>query len=224
MNPAELKVGGMVALVGGCVGFVVNLMHPTPPAQPHDLLKLVAATPHWPQLHFMGMLAILLILSSMAMLSRNLVGEMARAIGVLGRYIFIAGGTVVMVMTMVDGFASKKVADALFAADPAQQQLLAPAANSIIYIERALFPIFAGVFLGLAFMVMGAAVWRSENFPRWLGIWAMLGGLMCAVVGFGVAFRLDVPLPLWLVGVVAVVTWVLAMGVAMLRASARPAV
>jgi len=219
MNRDELRVGGAAALIGGSVGFAVNLLHPTPPADPEALLRLVAASPHWPQLHFMGMLAVVFMISGLAMLSRNLAGGTALAIGALGRYIIILSGAVFIVMTMIDGFASKAVADRLVAAEPGQQQVLLPAARAIIHVERALFPVFAGVFLGVSFIVLGAAVWRSENFPRWLGLWGMLGGVMCATVGFGFAFRTAFLLPVWLIGVAAVISWTLVMGVMMLRAA-----
>lgn len=219
MNRDELKLGGIVALLGSVVGFVVNLFHPTPPADADELLRVVAANPHWREIHFFAMITALLIVSGMALLSRNLVGGMAAALGALGRYFFLVSGTAFAVMTMIDGFAFKGVADRLHAADAARQPFLAAEAHAVVYVERALFPVFAAVFLGLSFIVMGAAVWRSENFPRWLGLWGMIGGVMCVTVGVGWPFGINVPLPVWLIGLVAVVTWAGAMGVAMMRAA-----
>src|SRR5262249_5499713 len=104
MDRYELRVGGVIAIAGGVVGFVVNLFHPTPPASAEELLAVVASRPHWPQLHFFAMLTSLCMVCGMALLSRNLSGGWARAIGVFGRYLFLISGTAFAVMTMIDGF------------------------------------------------------------------------------------------------------------------------
>jgi len=55
MDRYELKVGGYLTLIGGVVGFVVNIFHPTPPWDPEQLLRIVATRPHWLELHFFAM-------------------------------------------------------------------------------------------------------------------------------------------------------------------------
>ena len=217
MDRYELKVGGWIALIGGGVGFVVNLFHPSPPWDPEEIFRLVATRPHWLQLHFFAMLTALCMVSGMALLSRNLTGGLARALGMFARYLFLISGTAFVVMTMIDGYGFSTAARLFNAADSAHRDLLLASGRAVVQVEHSLFPVFAAVFLGMSFVVMGAAVWRSENFPRWLGAWGVLGGLMCAAVGVGVVFRLPVPLPVWLIGLVLDITWFLATGVMMMR-------
>jgi len=82
-----------------------------------------------------------------------------------------------------------------------------------------LFPVFAGIFAGLALAVIGAAVTRSGNFPRWLGLWGVLGGTLCFITGLGAGLHFYVPLPVWIVGITAAATWGPVLGPMMWRAS-----
>ena len=222
VNRAELRVGGAVLFLGGVGGFIANLFHPVPPHETEALLRLVAAAPYWSQLHFLIMLSVVFLVCGLAMLSRNLANPMGRAIGTAGRYVLIPGGAVYLVEVMVDGFATKFFADRWSAAtDPTVKASLFASADAVAHVWFALFPVFAGVFLGLGFLLIGAAVSRSGNLPAWLGYWGALGGACCFLTGVGYALRLPVPLPLWIVGVILVASWGLVLGPMMWRASSR---
>ena len=71
------------------------------------------------------------------------------------------------------------------------------------------------------FAMIGAAVSVSKNFPRWLGLWGIVGGTLCFITGLGAGLRFPVPLPIWIAGVTAAATWGLALGPMMWRASSR---
>jgi uncharacterized protein DUF4386 len=222
VNRAELRIGGAVVFLGGIGAFIANLFHPSPPHETEALLRLVAAAPHWSQLHFLIMLSVVFMVCGMAMLTRNLAHPMARAIGTAGRYVLILGGAVYLVEVMIDGFATKFFADRWSAAtDPALKASLFASADAVAHVWFALFPVFAGVFLGLGFLLIGTAVSRSGNLPPWLGYWGAVGGAMCFLTGVGYAMRLPVPLPLWIVGVTLVASWGLVLGPMMWRASSR---
>ena len=222
MNREELRVGGALVFLGGVGGFIANLLHPTPTHETEALLRMVADAPHWAQLHFLIMLSVVFLVCGMAMLTRNLAHPMARAIGTAGRYVLILGGAVYLVEVMVDGFATKYFADRWSAAtDPALKASLFASANAVAHVWFALFPVFAGVFLGLGFLLIGTAVSRSGNLPPWLGYWGALGGALCFLTGVGYALRLPAPLPVWIVGVVLVASWGLALGPMMWRAGSR---
>src|SRR5258705_3225515 len=111
VNREELRVGGAAVFLGGVGAFIANLFHPVPPHETEALLRLVAAAPHWSELHFLIMLSVVFMVCGMAMLTRNLARPMARAIGTAGRYVLILGGAVYLVEVMVDGFATKFFAD-----------------------------------------------------------------------------------------------------------------
>jgi len=222
VNRAELRVGSIAMLLGGVGGFVASLFHPHPPHQTDALLRLLVAAPHWSQLHFLIMLSVAFMVCGLAILTRNLADPTARALGTLGRYLVILGGSVYLVEIMIDGGATKYFADRWSeAADPAQKAALFNSADVAAHIWFSLFPVFAGVFIGLAFMVIGAAVTWSENFPRWLGLWGIFGGTLCFISGLGSGLRFPVPLPIWIAGVTLAATWGLPLGPMMWRASSR---
>src|SRR5713226_9694019 len=125
VNRAELRVGSMAMLLGGVGGFVASPFHPHPPHQTDALLRLLVAAPHWSQLHFLIMLSVAFMVCGLAILTRNLADPTARALGTLGRYLVILGGSVYLVEVMIDGFATKFFADQWSeAADPAQKASL----------------------------------------------------------------------------------------------------
>jgi len=210
-------------LLGGIGAFIANLFHPHDvPHETEPLLRLLVASPHWSHLHFFIMLSVVLLVSALAMLTRNLADPMARAIGTLGRYMVILGGAVYIVEIMIDGFATRYFAVHWSqATDPAQKAALFTSADAVAHVWFGLFPVFAGVFTGLAMAVIGAAVALSGNFPRWLGIWGLFGGTLCFITGVGVGLRLGALLPVWIAGITAVATWGVPLGVMMWRASSR---
>ena len=103
VNRTELRVGSVVIFLGGVGAFVANIFHPSPPHQTEALLRLLVAHPHWSELHFVIMLSVVFLVCGLAILSRNLADPMARALGTLGRYLVILGGTVYLVEVMIDG-------------------------------------------------------------------------------------------------------------------------
>src|SRR6476646_8161124 len=181
----ELRVGSIVLLLGGTGAFIANLFHPHDfPTETEALLRFVAAKPHWSHLHFLIMIAVVFLVCGLAMLTRNLADPMARALGTLGRYMVVLGGAVYMVEVMIDGFAMRYFARHWAAAtDPVQKAALLTSGDAVVHTWFALFPVFSGVLLGLAMALIGAAIFRSGNFPRWLGIWGLVSGSLCFITG-----------------------------------------
>jgi hypothetical protein len=223
VDRSEMRVGSVALLLGGTGAFVANLFHPHDfPNETEPLLRFVSQRPHWSQLHFLIMMSVVLLVCGLAMLTRNLADPMARAIGTLGRYLVLLGGAVYMVEVMIDGFGMKYFAKHWAAAtDPVQKAALLTSGDAVIHTWGALFPVFSGVFFGLAMAVIGAAVYRSGNFPRWLGLWGLLSGTLCVITGFGVGLGIPPPLPVWIVGVTLGACWGPPLGVMMWRASSR---
>jgi len=150
--------------------------------------------------------------------SRCLADPMARAVGTPGRYMVMLDGAVYMVEVLIDGFATKQFADRWSqATDPAQKAVLFNSAEMAARVWASLFPSFAGVFVGLSFAVIGTAIIMGKNFPRWLGLWGVIGGAMCFLVGLGAGLDFEVPVPIWIAGVIMSGTWGIPVGVMMWR-------
>jgi hypothetical protein len=223
VNRHEMRIGSVALLVGGVGAFTANLFHPHDfPAQAEPLLRFVGAIPYWSRLHFSIMVSVALLVCGYAMLTRNLADPMARALGTLGRYLVILGGAVYMVEVMVDGFGMSYFAKQwATATDPTQKAALLASGDAVIRVWGSLFPVFSGVFGGLAVILIGAAVTMSGNLPRWLGIWGLASGILCLLTGFGAGLGIHVPLILWIVGITLGATWGPPLGVMMWRASTR---
>ena len=225
VDRSEMRVGSVALLLGGTGAFVANLFHPHDfPNQTEPLLRFVAAKPHWSQLHFLIMIAVVFLVCGLAMLTRNLADPTARALGTLGRYMVTLGGAVYMVEVMVDGFAMRYFARTWAAAtDPVEKAALLTSADAVVHTWFALFPVFSGVLLGLSIVVIGAAVFRSGNVPRWIGAWGILSGTLCFITGVGAGLGLHIPgaLPIWIVGVTLGSIWGPLLGVVTWRASSR---
>ena len=223
VNCREMRVGSVALLVGGIGAFVTNLFHPHDfPSQAEPLLRFVAAIPYWSRLHFLIMISVVFLVCGYAILTRNLANPMARAVGTLGRYLVILGGAVYMVEVMVDGFGMKYFANQWAAAtDPSQKALLLAGGDAVIHVWGVLFPVFSGVFGGLATTAIGAAVTLSGNLPRWLGLWGVTSGILCLLTGFGAGLGFHVPLLVWIVGITLGATWGPPLGAALWRASSR---
>ncbi len=223
VDPREMRIGSALLLIGGTGAFIANLFHPHDfPTQAEPLLRFVAAIPYWSRLHFLIMISVVLLVCGYAMLTRNLADPRSRALGTLGRYLVILGGAVYMVEVMVDGFGMSYFAKQwATATDPAQKAALLASGDAVIHVWGALFPVFSGVFLGLSMALIGAAVVRSGNMPRWIGIWGLVSGTFCFITGLGAGLGIHLPLLLWIVGVTLGATWGPPLGVVMWRASTR---
>ncbi len=223
VNRQEMRVGSVTLLIGGVGAFTLNLLHPHDfPAQAEPLLRFVAAIPYWSCLHFLIMISVAFLVCGYAILTGNVVAPMARALGTLGRYFVILGGAVYMVEVMVDGFGMSYFAKQWSAAtDPAQKAALLASGDAVIHVWGSLFPVFSGVFGGLAIATIGAAVSCSGNLPRWLGVWGGVSGILCLITGLGAGLGIHVPLLVWIVGISLGATWGPPLGLALWRASSR---
>jgi hypothetical protein len=214
---SELRVGGVAALLGGTGGLVGNVLHPTPPAETEALLRVVAAMPHWTAIHLMITVSAVFMVGAFGLLVSTLEGARSRAIGDLARYAAVLGGAALMAGIMIDGYSYPYLARVWLAAEGEQKAAIFWAADAVHVVDLALFAVWSTVFLGLAFLLAGAALFVSGNYSRLLGVIAMVGGAMCLLFGCSVALRFESPLPVWPLGAAVDSVWLLAVGVSMLR-------
>jgi hypothetical protein len=118
---------------------------------------------------------------------------------------------------MIDGYSYPYLARVWLAAEGEQKAAIFWAADAVHVVDLALFAVWSTVFLGLAFLLAGAALFVSGNYSRLLGVIAMVGGAMCLLFGCSVALRFESPLPVWPLGAAVDSVWLLAVGVSMLR-------
>jgi hypothetical protein len=189
---ADWQIGGITTLIGGVGAIVVNILHPRPPASTDELLTLVASVPYWTTIHYIAALAAVSIVSGLALLVRTLQDARAHALGQVGKYVTILSGAVFLVAITVDG-------------------------HAIHTIEVALFPVWAGMFMGLGLLLIAVALWQSAEYARIFAAFGIIGASMCLVRAASDALGFAVPLPLWPLGPAINAVWITLLGALMLR-------
>lgn len=101
----DLRLGGLLVVLGGVAGIVVNVLHPRTPAVTEDVLGIVAAAPHWTALHLIAALAAVLVVAGLSLFVRTLSDARARALGEAGKVVALLGAATFLVAIMVDGYA-----------------------------------------------------------------------------------------------------------------------
>ena len=218
---ANLQVGGITTLIGGVGAMVVNILHPPPPARTDELLTLVAAVPYWTIMHYIAALAAVSIVSGLALLVRGLQDSRAHALGEVGKYVTTLGGAAFLVVIMVDGHGFPYFAQRWMAASGDEKAVVLWAADAVHTINVALFPVWAGMFMGLGLLLVAVALWQSAEYARIFAAFGIIGASMCLVRAGSDVLGFTVPLPLWPFGPAINAVWITLLGALMLRKAAR---
>jgi hypothetical protein len=216
-----LAVGGIATLIGGVGAIVVNILHPRPPERTDELLTLVASMPHWTTVHYAAVLATVLIVSGVGLLVRTLQPSGARALGEVGKHTAALGAAVFMVAIMVDGHGYPYFADRWMGAGGDEKSVILWTASAVHTIDAALFPVWAGMFLGLGILLVAVALWLSAEYSRIFAGVGIIGGSMCLAFALSTIFGVTLPLPLWPLGPAIDGIWLTLLGAMMLRKALR---
>ena len=106
-------------------------------------------------------------------------------LAVLAAGTIIATGAIWAVLQAVDGVTLKQAVDAWVAASETEKATRLADAETVRWIEWGLQSYFR-VLLGVAFLLLGAAVVVSRLIPSWLGVVLGVGGLLSLALGFSV--------------------------------------
>jgi hypothetical protein len=214
----KLAAAGITLLLGGLVAIVVNVLHPRPPERTDELLTLAATVPHWTLIHYLAAFATPLIVSGLSLLVATFADPVARATGETGKYVTALGAGTFMIAIVIDGWGYPHLERVWMAAAGAEEKsTILSAASAVHTIDAALFPVWAGLFLGLGLVLVAIALWRNGDWPRWFAAAGILGGSMCFVFAASVVFGVRVPLPLWPLGPAINGVWLTALGAMLLR-------
>jgi hypothetical protein len=140
----------------------------------------------------------------------------ARAVGEVGKYITALGAAAFLVAIMVDGYGFPHFARRWMEAGPGEKPMVLWAATAVHTVDAALFPVWAGLFLGLGILFVAIAVWFSNEYSHALAAVGIIGSLMCFIFALGYLFDARIPF-LWPWGPAIDTIWLTWLGVAMLR-------
>jgi Domain of unknown function (DUF4386) len=174
------------------VGFVVNaiqrmIWHPTGAEDNHEaIFRKYAASDAWVATHLAEFLLVLVALAGLLVLCRALRRE-TPYLAQLAAGAIIASGAAWAALQAVDGITLKQTVDAWAAASGTEKATRYADAETTRWIEWGLQGYFR-VLLGVAFLLLGAAVVVSRLVPSWLGVLLVVGGLLSLAIGISVAY------------------------------------
>jgi hypothetical protein len=173
-------------------GFVVNgiqrmLLHPTGAEDDHDaIFTEYADSDVWVATHLAEFVLVLVAFAGLLGLCRALRPETPN-LALLSAGAIVAASGAWTVLQGVDGVALKQAVDAWVDASGPDQTTRFADAETVRWIEWGLQSCFRLV-LGVAFLLLGAAIVVSRLLPTWLGVVLALAGLLSVVVGVSVGY------------------------------------
>ena len=174
------------------VGFVVNaiqrmLWHPTGEEDDHEaIFTEYAASDGWVATHLAEFVLVLVAFAGLLVLCRALRPE-TPYLALLAAGAIIATAAAWAVLQAVDGVTLKQAVDAWVAAPGTEEAARFADAETVRWTEWGLQSYFR-VLLGVAFLLLGAALVVSRLVPSWLGVVLLIAGLLSLAVGFSVAY------------------------------------
>jgi hypothetical protein len=219
-----LKLGGVLAFVGGLAYFMTLLVHGDLPDQTTEIaLNHIARRPEWPTLKLTLIASIMMWVGAFIALASSLTRGASWLLSRMAAACLMIGAAVVVVEYSILGYEIKRLADAWQAATSAEREHLVLIAETQLAVTNGLFLSFIAWLLGLPYVLMGLAVALDGRYGSWLGWLAVAGGtgafftgvtrfLGMTIVPFPVLYGgFIIPLNLWLAG----------MGLAMWRQGGR---
>ena len=188
-RPPGSRIGPIAAISGAILLFVGTYLHPmdADPNVPLAAFTEYAADHHWVASHLMQLFGVLLMGAALTLLSRRLADGPAAEWASLGMAGAIASMAVAAALQAVDGVALKVMVDRWAAAQEPAKGALFHAAFGVRQIETGLASM-ASLLLGLTASIYGMALLIDRRFPRWIGVFAIAGGVPTAIAGIVIAY------------------------------------
>lgn len=174
-------------------GFVVNaiqrgLLHPTGAEDDHEaIFTEYAASDAWVATHLAEFVLVLIALAGLLVLCRTLRHE-TPYLALLAASAVLATSAMWAVLQAVDGVTLKQAVEDWAAATGTDKATRFADAETVRWTEWGLQSYFR-VLLGLAFLLLGAAMVLGRLVPSWLGVVLGVGGLLSLALGFSVGYE-----------------------------------
>jgi hypothetical protein len=215
------RIGGSAAIIGAILGGVGNAIHPvTPENDPVGVARVIAQSDIWVPVHLAIVLGIALMLGGLVAIRYSIREGLAGAIARFGLVAAIAGGTIGLILVILDGVGARQLAQEWAEAPSHEQSVALGLVHANETINFALASLFNFVFAAATFILFGLAVALSDLYPRWLGWVAAFAGVLSLVAGgvqAAVGEPTDASRVLTIIGPSVITLWLLIMGVLVLR-------
>lgn len=218
-----VRVGAGALIVGGVIAAAGNLLHPRyPDTVDVEVYRKLAHSGVWRVADGLILVAIVLVIAGASAVAASIEASRWGVLARFGRTAVLVGGSIALAQTSLDMFAFKEEAQSFVGAAGPDRNPAFWATNAIDKVGLGLFNLWTIVFLGVAPLLIGLAMLRSDRFPSWVGALAVFGGAACTVVGAIGLFVSDqstLTIP-FLLGSLLVTAWYLAAGAVAWRSTA----
>ncbi len=218
---------GATCAVGGCLLLLVaTFLHPMD-ADPRESIAAFteyAADQLWVASHLAQLAGVALMVVALLILTNEMETGSGSAWPRIGAAGAIASLAVAAALQAVDGIALKAMVDAWAAASGSHKEIAFQAAIAVRQIEVGFASMFS-MLMGLTATAYGIALLAGRSYPKWMGGFAMtggvptlVGGVVMASTGFsGMAMAINMPASFMLLA------WMFTLGVLMWRRRRRGA-
>jgi hypothetical protein len=163
------------------------ILHPSGAEDDHEaIFREYAESDAWEATHLAEFVLVLVALAGLLVLCRAL-RPVTPNLALTAGGALVASGATWAVLQAVDGVWLKQAVDAWVATSGPEEATRFADAESVRWAEWGLQSYFR-VLLGLAFVILGAALIASRLVPSWLGALLVIGGALSLAVGFSVAY------------------------------------
>ncbi len=215
-----LKLGAVLAVVGGLGYFAVLLVHGDLPDQTTAVaLEHIAGRPEWPLLKLALIVFVLCWVGAFVTLAHSMSRGVSWVLSRLAVAFVMIGATLVLVEYSVLGYGLKRTADAWAVATGPDKETMLLAGRAMLGVTGGLFLNFIAWLIGLPYLLMGLAVAHDDGYPTWLGWVAVAAGAGAMFAGTTRFLGLElVPFPVLYGGFIIPLTlWLATMGLLMWR-------
>ena len=215
--PAK-RVTGLLAMTGAIVALIGNAIAPRLNGDDVAVYHRIARSGRFEMAGVIVLVAIVLVIAAFAGISRTAPVNVQGQLADYARLAVVVGGAVAVVQVAVELYGYRQQALAFHRANSFNVVGAFWATNALDHVNSALMATWTLVFLGLAPILLGTAQLRARFSGR-LGLAAVVGGVVCAVVGFAELLKtdqstFDIP---FAIGSVIVTLWLLGTGVVLWR-------
>ena len=217
-----LRLGSWAAIVGGVLAIIFNALHPRFGGEADPVaeeLRIVAENDMWVPIHLGIFVSLLLITFGLFAFARSMKGGPAEGLSRVALGALVLSAPVALLTTLVDGYATKAVADAA-----ADSPAAAAAGAAVAHTGWALFRGLTILYLGITPIAFGLASANDGGYPSWMGWAAVVFGSVSVLTGvYGVLTGSSPTFFLIFSIASGVLTlWVIALGVLLGRRAAGP--
>lgn len=182
-----LKLGAVSAMVGAIGAAVTNLMHPRfdefSDQGLRDALTQINESTTWDGLHVGIAISLLLIVGGIVALLKSISSDTGRAIGRFAYAATVLGAGTALAGLALDGYVTGQAADAWVNASGESKEVAFVVAQAVSDISWGIFMMYTIALLSAAPILLGMAIAFSDDYPKWLGWAAVVGGALSLFAG-----------------------------------------